>query len=269
MSIEASARQHPVEDVRRALLERRVAPRAALGVGHVGPRLPGLDQLQAHLGRVLEVGVHDHHRVAPGRGVEAGGHRDLVAEVAGQRDHRDPLVGLAELEQQVERLVAAAVVDVDELEVEVGPLVGRGHERLVEREDAGGLVVDRQHVGDQSSSGGHAASPRSGGGGRPDDTAPSLCPECASGIPRRWICCATARAITESPPGARFADSLAAREPPPACAVVRRAARDLRAHPVRRRRADRAGRARPDPGRRRSGRTCRCPPWSTRTPTST
>ena len=36
------------------------------------------------------------------------------------------VVGRAQLEQQVQRLVAAAVVDVDELEVEVGPLVRRG-----------------------------------------------------------------------------------------------------------------------------------------------
>ena len=62
----------------------------------------------------------------PGGGVEPGGHRDLVPEVAGQRDHRHPLVGLAQLEEQVERAVAAAVVDVDELEVEVGTLVRGG-----------------------------------------------------------------------------------------------------------------------------------------------
>ena len=60
-------------------------------------------------------------------------------------------------QQQVERGVAAAVVDVDELEVEVGALVRRRDQRVVERADAGGLVVHRQHVGEQAAGGGRSS----------------------------------------------------------------------------------------------------------------
>src|SRR3954466_16311241 len=55
--------------------------------------------------------------------------------------------------------------------------------------------------------------------------------------------------MPESPPWACVTASLAAREPPPAYAVVRRAARDLLAYAPGRRRADHLDLARPDPDR--------------------
>jgi len=148
-------RQQPVERVGRAALERRVPPGTALGEGDARSRLPCVDQLEADLGRVLEVGVHDHDGVAGRSGVEPGGHRDLVTEVPGQRDHGDAVVVAAQPEQHIEGRVAAAVVDVDELEVQVGPFGGRRDQGVVEDVEDVLLVVHRQHVGDQAAVGGH------------------------------------------------------------------------------------------------------------------
>ena len=107
---------------------RRVLPGAPLGVGHVDPRLPGLDQAQAHLGRILEIGVHDDHRVAVGHRVDARSDRDLVSEVARERQHAHPVVGGGQLEQEVEGAVTAPVVDLDELEGQVAPTPGDGQQ---------------------------------------------------------------------------------------------------------------------------------------------
>src|SRR5262249_14723750 len=68
--------------------------------------------------RILKVGVHDDHRVA-GREVDAGGQRDLVAEVARQPDEPEPRVVARGLEHQLVGAVAAAVVDEDRLRVAV------------------------------------------------------------------------------------------------------------------------------------------------------
>ncbi len=75
-----------------------------------------LDHAGDQLRRVLEVGVHDHHRVAGGV-AQAGEEGGLLAEVAAEGDVADARVARGELFQEGERTVAAAVVDVDELHV--------------------------------------------------------------------------------------------------------------------------------------------------------
>ena len=61
--------------------------------------------------------MHDH-RVA-GREVDAGGERDLVAEVAREPDDAEARIRRRGLEHQLVRAVAAAVVDEDRLGVAV------------------------------------------------------------------------------------------------------------------------------------------------------
>src|SRR4029079_2960538 len=131
-----------------------------------------------------EVGVHDDHGVSPGGRVEPRGDRDLMPEVPCQRDHRDPFVCRAQLEEQVDGAVPAAVVDVHELEVEVRPLVRCRHQGAVEGLDAGGLVVHRQHVGAEAAGGGVHRSLHGRSGVRVwrcrcgEHTAPDLCEPC-------------------------------------------------------------------------------------------
>ncbi len=72
------------------------------------------EEVVDQLGRVLQVAVHQHDRVAARR-VEPGGRRDLVAEVARERDDAQVRVGVGRAEQLLERRVAAAVVDQDHL----------------------------------------------------------------------------------------------------------------------------------------------------------
>ena len=55
----------------------------AHGVGDVVALAPLLDHPQHHFGRVLQVGVHDDHRIAVGK-VHAGGDRDLMAKIAAE-----------------------------------------------------------------------------------------------------------------------------------------------------------------------------------------
>ena len=52
--------------------------------------------------------------------LQAGGDGHLVAEIARQGQDPHPRIGLLEVPQEVQRGVAAAVVDIDDLEVEIG-----------------------------------------------------------------------------------------------------------------------------------------------------
>ena len=52
-----------------------------------------------------------------GSGMQAGGSRDLLTEVAGQFDEMDVLIGFGQLMNEPRRVVAAAVVDEQELEL--------------------------------------------------------------------------------------------------------------------------------------------------------
>ena len=51
-----------------------------LAVGYIGALLPGLHHIGNDLRRVLQISVHDYHRVAL-RFVHAGGNRQLMAEI--------------------------------------------------------------------------------------------------------------------------------------------------------------------------------------------
>jgi len=96
------------------------------------------------LGRVLQVAVHQHDRVAARR-VEPRRRRDLVAEVARERDHAQVGIAVGRVEQLLERGVAAPVVDQDQLvrggrDAQSGDHVADAAQELV---DVVGLVEER------------------------------------------------------------------------------------------------------------------------------
>src|SRR5215471_14686984 len=92
--------------------------------------LPALDEFWNELRRVLKVCVDDDDRISV-RVIEAGGQRQLLAEVATQIDDCDALVAPPQLEQQTETAVGAAVVHVDDLSREFEAREHR-HESLME-----------------------------------------------------------------------------------------------------------------------------------------
>jgi hypothetical protein len=72
-----------------------------------------------------------------------------VAEVARQHEHADPVVLRRQLAENLTGVVAAAVVDEDELVVvAVGEGVGDPPHRVVQQRQAERVVVDRKDVGD-------------------------------------------------------------------------------------------------------------------------
>ena len=78
--------------------------------------------------------------------VEAGKQRGLLAEVARQRDHLDVEAVGGEAARHLERVVAAAVVDIDDLArktARLAQLAGDRRDARVQVREAGGLVVDR------------------------------------------------------------------------------------------------------------------------------
>ena len=101
--------------------------------------------MRDQLGRVLEVGVEHHDRVAAGV-VESGGQRRLVPEVARQED--DPHAGIVVGEPLERRRRAVARAVVDEHELELQPLERRAHPR-VELVDRRLLVVDGRDDAEQ------------------------------------------------------------------------------------------------------------------------
>ena len=66
-----------------------MAPVAAHAVDHVIALAPAAQEYRDHLGRMLQVAVHDDDRVAFG-GVEAGGDRDLLAVDEHMAERRQP-----------------------------------------------------------------------------------------------------------------------------------------------------------------------------------
>jgi hypothetical protein len=119
-----------------------------LCVDDIDAAFPDLDQLDADRRRILQVGVHHDHGIRLCGGIEARGDRDLVAAVARQAQDGDPRISGAQAEQAIQRGVLAAVVDVDELEVEVGAARGRRDQCLMEDRDVRCFFEDRQYVGD-------------------------------------------------------------------------------------------------------------------------
>ena len=59
-----------------------LGPRAAHGAHHFRSAAPGGDEFGDEFGRVLEVGVHRHNRVAVGGAREPGGEGALETEIA-------------------------------------------------------------------------------------------------------------------------------------------------------------------------------------------
>ena len=102
----------------------------ANAVGDVRPSTPAVEHFEDDLGRILQVRVGEDDGVAPG-GLQAGGVGDLLTEVAGQGEDPHALVGALEFPQDVQRGVVAAVVDVNDLEVEFRNLLEGGDEAAV------------------------------------------------------------------------------------------------------------------------------------------
>jgi len=96
------------EDLEAALAGARLARR----VHDVVPGAKAFDERADQFGRILQVAVHQHDRIAPG-GIDPRRCRDLVAEVARERDHTQMPVAFEPVEQEHARRIAAAVVDRD------------------------------------------------------------------------------------------------------------------------------------------------------------
>jgi hypothetical protein len=100
---------------------------------------------RASAARVLAVRIHEHHGVAH-RGVEAGGQRRLLAEVAAEADQLDPGPAIGQGGDDPGAAVPAAVIDIDHLDRQaVGGIEpgGQGLELPVQRRDRIRLVVQR------------------------------------------------------------------------------------------------------------------------------
>jgi hypothetical protein len=107
--------------------------------------LPVTDQRLDQRGRMLAVAVHEQHGAAP-RVIEAGGERRLLAKIARQRDDLHVKRIGRQAARNRERIVAAAVVDVDDFDQK--PALLREHARgvaqlLVQACEAAGLIVER------------------------------------------------------------------------------------------------------------------------------
>ena len=86
----AEAGEEPVEQMGEAALDPGlVGAVRALAVDHEIAVPPALHEGLDHLRRMLQVGIHDHHRIAPGM-VEPGRDGDLLAEIAAEGDRADP-----------------------------------------------------------------------------------------------------------------------------------------------------------------------------------
>ena len=117
--------EQPVERVRRRELEWRLTvARHALAIRDVVALAPPLHHLRNDIGRILQIRVDEHHRIAS-RVLEPRGHGNLVAEVARQAHDANMRIRLLELLENARGAIAASVVDVDDLVVEV--VQPRGH----------------------------------------------------------------------------------------------------------------------------------------------
>jgi hypothetical protein len=119
--------------------------------------LPTLDHLRDDLGRILEIGVDHDHRGAASV-IDTGAQRHLVAEVAREVDDADAVVAGHDALEELERAVGAAIVDVDDLEVEVRQTVEGRAQAAMELLDPGFLLVHGRDDGDQRTIRGHAHS---------------------------------------------------------------------------------------------------------------
>ena len=142
-------------------LHQRVAPAVgALRGDDLGAGEPAFDHRGDQCGRVLQVGVDQDHGGAGGF-VDAGGERGFLAEAPGEIDDAHAWVAGGDVDQPAERVVAAAVVDADDLETDRLDRFEDRQRRGKERVDGFFLVVERHDERDQWFSGmrGHT-SPR-------------------------------------------------------------------------------------------------------------
>jgi len=107
------AAEHGVKAAEECAFDERLLPVGSDGVHDVGAALPLRDEILHRFGPILEVRVHDDHRVAGGM-PEAGVHRRHLAEIARQVHHPDIVVLRNQAGQVGEAAVRAAVVDEDE-----------------------------------------------------------------------------------------------------------------------------------------------------------
>lgn len=91
---------------------------------------------------VLQIGVHDDHRVATGVD-QVGQHRGFFAEVAAEGDVGNPGVLLAQPPNRLARAVATAVINENNLDVDAGRLQRRQH--LVDQLGQHILLVIARH----------------------------------------------------------------------------------------------------------------------------
>ena len=104
-----------IEHVGRQTLKVSLAvPRRAAGINDVIALLPASDEVGDQFGRVLQIGVDDHHR-APSGVINPGGQRDFLAEIARQRDQADTRILSMVGANHLGRCVFAAVVGENDL----------------------------------------------------------------------------------------------------------------------------------------------------------
>ena len=99
--------------------------------------------------RVLQVGVDDGGDVAYGFG-QPRGERNLMSEIAGQGEDPHARVGALESSQEVQRGVAAAVVNVDDLEINPGGFLDDVDETAMRLGDDGFLVEAGDNDGQEN-----------------------------------------------------------------------------------------------------------------------
>ncbi len=136
------AAKHAVDEARGERSPPGVPTDDAASAGHVRTALDCRDEQRDVLRRVLQVAVHGDEDFAPGAN-QPGVHRRVLAEVAFEAHRADPSVRRVDPLQLGEGRVERAVVDANQLEIEIG-WIQRLDGSTVELGHVGGLVVERQ-----------------------------------------------------------------------------------------------------------------------------
>ena len=135
----------PIEGLPRRFHQPAFAPVLPHSVNHVVARHPFADQRGNHLGRILQITVHQNDSVADAP-LHAAGKGHLRSEVPAVRDHREARVLGCQFRQQFLRIIGAIVVDVNDL-------VARRHrpqdfrEPAVHLAHAAGVAIASHHHG--------------------------------------------------------------------------------------------------------------------------
>src|SRR5580704_7655291 len=135
---------HPVGDAAGKLAhEPVIAAGIAPAADEVEALLDFLEEARDFFGVVLEVAVHRDNDVAASE-VEAGFERGGLAEIAAEADDIDAVIVLVNVGKNFERVIAAAIVDENEL-VGLADGVHDLGDLHVERRDVFLLVEERDH----------------------------------------------------------------------------------------------------------------------------